>query len=161
MCGLFLVLFCFVFALGGISPQMLSQSATLLLYLVSCECLLWCNPGRKGSAEEFCAGEGDDPTKLFGAQLKWQNTHVKTLFLSKTENSVIPLLPIITKKENLERQQQRAGNVLGSLDVPYSHWANSARPAKYSAATGWEMTASEMEEDLVRSTILRKNTVLI
>lgn len=49
---------------------MLSQSATLLLYLASCECLVACNPGRKGNAEEFYAGEGEGPTKLFGAQLK-------------------------------------------------------------------------------------------
>lgn len=64
------VWFGFFFSLGGFSLQMLSQSETLLLYSASCECLLGCNPGRKGNAEEFYAGEGDDPAKLFGTHLK-------------------------------------------------------------------------------------------
>lgn len=49
---------------------MFSQSASLLLYLVGCESLVGCNPGRKGSAEEFNDGEGDNSAKPLGTHLK-------------------------------------------------------------------------------------------
>lgn len=76
----FFVLFLFCFFFGGLTLQMHSENATLLLFLANCQCLVGWIPGRKSAAEEFYAREGDDPTKLCDAHLKVQNIHTKTFF---------------------------------------------------------------------------------